>query len=351
MDASAEQIAAAARARGPELAERIRLEADVLADALARQLQLVAWDREQLVGQVQARVAELHHARPPVREGPPVRVLERRLQPLEAIDVVWGWLRRGRRVRLEQEPGACTAAAELLRGMAYRLPAGVLEIHEGTMHDQPGGTAGSMSGSMVVGGVDPAKARMAVIDADADRELAAYVLARTGLRRSGLDPRGVKQAFVVGELDLLERHMRRLWVGVRVGPAEDPESFAGPVPTSLREPFAAAHAQWSAHPDVRTWCPGGELERTGDSACYLAPALFSTPWPAPELPLVGPMMVVVVCDSLLRLQQAARQAQAEGGQVVQIGGRPGRIPGPVRHVRGALLVERLPPGLPEPRPV
>jgi hypothetical protein len=71
------------------------------------------------------------------------------------------------------------------------------------------------------------------------------------------------------------------------------------------------------------------------------------------------MMVVVVCSSFLRLQQAARQAQESSGtaggqangQVVQIGGRPVRIPGTVRHVRGALLVERLPPGLPEPRPV
>lgn len=343
MEASAEQIAAAARARGPELAERIRLEADVIADALARQLELVAWDREQLVGQVQARVAELQAARPLVREGPPVRVVERRLQPLESIDVAWSWLRRGRRVRLEQEPHACTAAADLLRGMAYRLPTGVLELHEGTTLALPAGT--------VAGGVDAPKPRVAVIDSDADRELAAYVLARTGLRRSGLDPRGVQRAFVTGELELLERHMRRLWVGVRVGPAEDPESFAGPVPPSLLEPFAAAHAQWREHPDVRTWCPGGRLERTGDRACYLAPALFCASWPPPELPQPGPIVVVVACDSTLRLQQAAREAQEAGRQVVQIGGRPGRVPGLVRHVRGALLVERLPPGLPEPRPV
>lgn len=333
-----------------------------MVDALAQQLQLVAWDREQLVGQVQARVAELHDKRPLVRAGSPVRVVERRLQPLEAIDVAWAWLRRGRRVRLEQEPNACTAAADLLRGMAYRLPAGALEIHEGTTQALPAG--------YVAGGVDRPQERVAVIDADADRELAAYVLARTGLRRSGLDPRGVKRAFVVGDLDLLERHMRRLWVGVRVGPAEDPESFTGPVPSSLREPFGAAHAQWQAHPGVRAWCPGGVLERTGESACYLAPALFCVPWPPPELPLVGPMMVVVACDGVLRLQHVAREAHAAssttastlsgigdrssspaGAQVVQIGGRPGRIPGTVRHVRGALLVERLPPGLPEPRPV
>lgn len=334
-----------------------------MVDALGQQLQLVAWDREQLLGQVQARIAELHGQRPSVREGPPVRVIERRLQPLEAIDVTWAWLRRGRRVRLELEPNACTAVAELLRGLAYRLPPGALEIHDGTSSGLPTGYA--------PGGVDAPKERVAVIDGDADRELAAYVLARTGLRRSGVDPRGVKRAFVVGDLDLLERHMRRLWVGIRVGPADDPESFMGPVPASLLEPYRAAHAQWQAHADVRTWCPGGVLERTGDPASYLAPALFCTRWPVPELPLVGPMVVVVACDGVLRLQEVARQAQGTstgktstthsglhalpsnptGAAVVQIGGRPGRIPGPVRHVRGALLVERLPPGMPEPRPV
>ncbi len=343
VDRSAEQIAAAARARSDELAEHIRLMADALVDALAQQLQLVAWDREQLVGQVQARVAELQQTRPAVRAGPPVRVVERRLQPLEAIDVVWGWLRRGRRVRLEQEPGACSGTAELLRGMAYRLPEGALEIHEGTTRALPEG--------YVAGGVDAPEPRVAVIDADADRELAAYVLARTGLRRSGLDPRGVKKAFAVGELALLERHMRRLWVGVRVGPADDAESFAGPVPAAICAKFTAAHAQWTAHPEVRTWCPGGVLERTGDPSHYLAPALFHTEGPPPELPLVGPMVVVVACANEAELRAAVQRTRDGGGHVVQIGGRPGSIAGPVRHVRGALLVERLPPGLPEPRPV
>lgn len=343
MEATAEQIANAARARGPELAERIRLEADTVVDALGRELRLVAWDREQLVGQVQARVAALQETRPPVRGGPPVRVLERRQQPLEAIDVAWSWLRRGRRVWLEQEPDACSGAAMLLRGMAYRLPPGALEIHGEGAREPPAG--------FVAGGVDPPAPRVAVLDADADRELAAYVLARIGLRRSGLDPRGVKQAFAVGELELLERHMRRLWVGVSVGPADDPDSFAGPVPAALCDRFTAVHAQWRAHPQVRTWCPGGVLERTGDPALYLAPALFYTRWPPPDLPLVGPMVVVVACDGEAHLQSAIRGARSEGSGLVQIGGRPGLVAGPVRHVRGALLVERLPPGMPEPRPV
>ncbi len=343
MEPTAEHIAEAARARGPELAERIRLEADALVDALGRELQLVAWDREQLVGQVQARVATLQELRPPVRGGPPVRVVERRLQPLESVDVAWGFLRRGRRVRLEQEAHACSGATELLRGMAYRLPQGALEIHTTTTPGLPPGH--------VAGGVDPPAPRIAVIDVDADRELAAYVLARTGLRRSGMDPRGVRQAFVVGELELLERHMRRLWVGVSVGPAEDPDSFAGPVPLDLCDRFVAAHERWRAHPGVRTWCGGGRLERTGDAGRYLAPASFLTAWPPPALPLVGPMVAVVACESEAQLRQAVAQARREGSDVVQIGGRPGSIAGPVRHVRGALLVERLPPGMPEPRPV
>ncbi|MCA9710797.1 MAG: hypothetical protein KDK70_33455, partial [Myxococcales bacterium] len=339
-ESSAQRIAAAARALGPALGEHLTLHADALVDALERQLELAAWDREQLVGQVQLRVAELHRARPSVRPGPPVRVIERRSQPLEAIDTAWSWLRRGRAVRLELEAGACTAVADLLQGLVPRLPAGGLELGPEVSDPLPAG--------YVEGGVDLPGPRIAVIDADADRELAAYVLARTGLRRSGMDPRGVKRVYVAGELELLERHMRRLWVGVSVGPVADPRSFAGPVSSLGRDRFLAAHERWRHHPDVRVWCPGGVLERTGDPACYLAPALFVVSWPIPELPLAGPMVAVVACAGDAQLREAAREAQQQHGQVVQIGGRPGRFPGDVRHVRGALLVERLPPGLPEP---
>lgn len=343
MEPSAEQIAATARALGAEFDERLTLYADALVDSLARQLELVAWDREQLVGQVQTRVAQLHRARASIRPGPRVRVIERRHQPLESIDAVWAWLRRGRRVRLELEAGACTAAADLLQGLEGQFPAGTLEVAQDP--------AEPSDPDLVDGGVEAPGPRIAVIDADADRELAAYVTARTGLRRSGLDPRGVKRVYAAGDLELLARHLRRLWVGVTVGPAEDPRSFAGPVEPSTRDRFLAANDQWRNHPDVRVWCPGGVLERTGDPACYLAPALFVVSWPVPELPLLGPMVVVVACESSSQLREAAAQAHAQGGQVVQIGGRPGRIPQPVRHVRGALLVERLPPGLPDPRPV
>lgn len=338
---AAERIAVIARARGPELSERLTLYADTVADSLARQLELVAWDREQLVGQVQSRVAALARERPRIRPGPPVRVLERRTQPLEAIDVAWGWLRRGRAVTVQREPDACMAALDILGGLVPAFTGGELRVDDESC-ERPE--------DHVDGGVEPSIGpRVAVIDADADRELAAYVLARTGLRRSGVDPRGVKVAYVAGEHELLQRHLRRLWVGVRVGPAHDPESFAGPVQPKVRDRFLEAHAQWVEHPDVEAWCRGGELERAGDLSCYLAPALLHVHGPPPPLPLVGPMVVVAQIDEE-GLREAARRVQSERGQVVQIGGRPGAVPGPVRHVRGALLVERLPPGLPEPRP-
>ncbi|MCH9683680.1 MAG: hypothetical protein K0V04_19760 [Deltaproteobacteria bacterium] len=339
---TAHQIAALARLHGMQLTERITLHADALVDALARQLELVAWDREQLVGQLQQRVTQLLDERPRVREGPPVRVIERRSQPLEAIEAVWSWLRHGRPVRLQLEPDACTAAAELLEDMVSLFPEGVLEVDDGIVAPDE---------ALADGGVDTPGRRIAVIDSDADRELAAYVLARTGLRRNGVDPRAVKIAYAVGDLELLQRHMRRLWVGVRVGPADDPDSFMGPVLPQACEAFLEAHAQWKGHDAVETWCPGGRLHRAGDSHCYIAPALFGTQWPAPELPCDGPMVVVVACDDDAQLREAAEAARKLDGQVVQIGGRPGLVRHVDRHVRGALLVERLPPGMPEPRPV
>ncbi|MEM7158803.1 MAG: hypothetical protein AAF799_38530 [Myxococcota bacterium] len=342
VDASAKQIAAIARARGPELSELITLYADALADSLAKQLELVAWDREQLVGQIQSRVVDLNRSRPAPRPGPAVRVIERRGQPLESIESVWSWLRRGRTVLLQREPDACTGALDLLRNLETAFAPGVLTIEDELSASLPEGHT--------EGGVPKPQRRVAVIDSDADRELAAYVLARTGLRRSGVDPRGVKVAYVAGDLELLQRHLRRLWVGVTVGPANDPESFAGPVTPVVRDRFLDAYAQWKAHADVEAWCPGGLLERMGDPRGYLAPALFHTSWPLPDLPLVGPMIVVVGCDEQ-SLREGVRNTQSDGGQVVQIGGRPGAVNRPVRHVRGALLVERLPPGLPDPRPV
>ena len=77
-------------------------------------------------------------------------------------------------------------------------------------------------------GPKPAAPRVAAVEANADRELAAYVLARAGLRRTGADPRNVKFAYVVGLDDRLQRHLSRLWVGTTLGPARRPERLHRP---------------------------------------------------------------------------------------------------------------------------
>jgi hypothetical protein len=360
----AQRIAAAARALGRELSELVAIHADAIAGALARQLELVAWDREQLVGQLQTQLYALRDERFRELGGSPVRIVERRRQPLESIELIWRHLRQGRRVRLEHEPGACTAAADLLRGMRHALGPGVLDIAEVPWDDAPPRPASGSTSRMaraalevtddpsswpVVGVYDPGP-RIALVEARADRELAAYVLARTGLRRTGTDPRAVKRAYVIGAVDRLQRHLQRLWVGATMGPASDPESFAGPVDVALRDSFLEAVARWEAHDGVTVWAPGGGLERAGDSGIYLAPALFATDWPAPDLPLEGPMLVVVRC-TVDEARAAAENAARQSGHAIQIGGRDRTYPGDVRVIRGALLVERLPPGLPEPRPV
>jgi hypothetical protein len=361
-----ERIAAAARALGPELSERVTLYADAFADALERELELVAWDREQLIGGLQTRLERLRQRRFRDYGGGGVRVLERRRQPLESIDLAWEELRQGRPVFVEYERRACSAVPELIRGMGRRINA-VVEAPVLTVSDEPLSSSppdpsasamafaqvreSSSSPSMwpVVGPLQPGP-RIAVIEEIADRELAAYVLARTSLRRSGMDPRGVRRAFVVGGTEFLYRHAQRLWVEVRMGPAGEHGAFAGPVPKRVYEEFLEAHEAWSLHPDVEVLCAGGPLELAGEKGLYLAPALFSTHWPTPELPMVGPMLVITQCTKEQALA-AAEDAVRENGQVIALGARSKQYPGDVRLIRGALLVERLPPGLPDPRPV
>ena len=360
----AQRIAAAARALGPELRELVAIHADAIAGALARQHELVAWDREQLVGQLQTQLYGLSTERFRELGGTPVRVLERRRQPLESVELVWRHLRQGRRVRLEHEPGACTAAIDLLRNMSHALGSGVLTVAEHPWAGDPPRPASGSTSRMtraaldvsddpltwpLVGVYEPGP-RIALVEAPADRELAAYVLARACLRRTGTDPRAVKRAYVVGTVDRLQRHLQRLWVGATMGPATDPDSFAGPVDEELRDAFLDSIARWERHDGVSVWSPGGVLERAGDSGIYLAPALFAAPWPVPDLPLEGPVLVVVRC-TVDQARAAAENAARQSGHAIQIGGRPRTYPGDVRVIRGALLVERLPPGLPEPRPV
>jgi len=343
MTSSAQEIAAAARAVEGVFLERLATHADALASGLARSDRLVAWDREQLIGAMQTRVRQIAGQRLSLQQPAAVRVLERRGQPLECVDLVWERLRRGQRVFVEHEVGTCSVVLGLLRGIAHVLAPGSLTV---------AATAGPVDddtlGPRV--GIERPGPRVAMVDADADRELAAYVLARTSLRRSGTDPRAVKVAYVCGPIELLQRHLRRLWVGANIGPPTLGGSFAGPIEPGVREEFLAACQRWENDAGAEVWCRGGALDRSDDSGCYAAPALFFAAEAAPQLPMVGPMLVIVGCDAQ-QAKAGCDAAFAANGQAIQVGGSAGQLDGVVRHVRGALLVERLPPGLPDPRPV
>lgn len=335
-------LAAVARRIYPAFAERLALQADAMSQALLTELRLVGWDREQLIGAMQERLGAMTRASSTRHDAstPGARVLELRAQPLEAVEATWRCLLRGTPVVFAAEPGACTAAAMLLTELAALLPTGALTHVDAAafeVHAWPRA------------GVAPASPRIAVIDADADRELAAYTLARTCLRRGGVDPRRVAVAYVTGPTDLLQRHLHRLWVGAQLGPADDPESFAGPVDAATRAAFIAAQSSWRADDRVQTWCEGGLLEGAHDDEPLLAPAAFACDWPLPEHALVGPMCCVVRCNES-QANEAVRIAAASRIAIVNVGRRSLDAP-EIKHIRGAVLVERLPPGLPEPRPV
>ncbi len=361
-----ERIAAAARALGSELRDLLTLYSDAVASSLSEQLQMVAWDREQLIGQVQQRLDALKERRFRAFGGANVRVIERVGQPLESLELVWENLRWGRRVQLECEPGACQVVPELLRPLARVLEdavgAPVLRFGDRPWAaGDPEPSASSVAFKVAddnpddpllwpVIGVRKPGPRIAVVEASADRELAAYVLARASLRRAGVDPRGVKRAYVVDADERFLRHLKRVWVGAVMGPARDPFSFAGPVRSEVRNAFTEAHAAWDADPQTEVLVAGGDLAKAGAQGHFLAPGLFAASWPMPELPMAGPMLVVVRC----RIDQARAAAEAavrEGGQAIVVGAASQRYEGDVRYIRGALLVERLPPGLPDPRPV
>lgn len=333
------QIAKAATGLDAELAEQLALHSDALVDDLRTRYQLVSWDREQVIGRAQQRTRALARRKVSLRAGEAVVVYERPSQPLESLDMVWLWLKRGRQVRLTYGEDACEPYLDLVRGLAGRLPVGALTIDTRAADDIPEDAVG----------VAEAGPRVALIDRDADRELAAYVLARTCLRRSGFGPRSVRRAYLVGTVDLLRRHLGRLWVGAQLGPSNDPGSFAGPVTPAHCNAYLRACEAWAAHEDVQVWSEGGQLHRTDDHArVYVAPAAFSVAGEVPSLPLVGPMLVVASVEPE-HAEQALAHNAALGGDAIAIGGPP--RDDVVRHVRGALLVERLPPGLPEPRPV
>lgn len=352
-----ERLAAASRLLQTELFEAIALASDGIADDLAERLGMVAWEREEQIGLAQRRLLELRERRFHRYGGEPVRVRELREQPLEAFELAWRALRRGRRVHVESEADACPAVYRILRELAELLGEGLSVSAPGVLDHE------YADWSLI--GVRPRRERVALIQPDADRELAAYVLAQACLRRTGFDPRVVHRVIVVGPADRLERNLRRLWVGARMGPVDDERAFAGPVDEQQAEQFLAADAAWRAHPGVTTICPGGRLERAdAPGQLFLAPALLrdstiaDDSLPSEEPPLVGPMLVIypvapVAGESAEQRGEALLEHFAPKGYGhLRFGSKPREIllRPEDRQIHGALLVERLAPGLPEPRP-
>jgi hypothetical protein len=374
-----ERIAATARALGPNLLEQLTRGSDELADELAARLGMVAWDREDQIGAVQRRLLELQSlAGGSASSTEPCLIRELHEQPFEALALAWRALRQGRRVHVESEADACPGVARILSEMAERFPVHS-ELEQVITITPPGVLEHEHSGWRRIG-VEPRHGRVALVQADADRELAAYVLARACLRRTGFDPRVVHRVIVVGPSERLERNLRRLWVGARMGPVDDEHAFAGPVDSARALQFAAAERAWRERESVVTICPGGQLEHATTStevgrasqssfldASFLAPALLRAPpvhrdqLPEAEPSICGPMLVIY---SIMPITPGTvDEAAARGEQLLdhfagrklgrlRFGNKPRELTlGPNdRQLHGALLVERLPPGLPEPRP-
>lgn len=343
-----ERLAAASRLLQNDLLEALALASDAIADDLAERLHMVAWDREEQIGAAQQRLFALREARFHGHGGEPVRVRELATQPLEALDLVWRMLRSGRSVHVESEAAACPAV--------YRIFAQLSELlgHELLAASPPGELDHEHAGWQLVG-VHARSERIALVQADADRELAAYLLARASLRRTGFDPRVVHRVVVVGPAERLERNLRRLWVGARMGPVDDEQAFAGPVDESRAQRFLEVEAAWRASADVHTLCPGARLERGDvDSLTYLAPALLrADPDPTRELPEpFGPMLVLHPVADQAQAELLVERLSAPDHARLRFGIKPRAVTlrEDDRQIHGALLVERLPPGLPEPRP-
>lgn len=359
---SPERIAAAVRARHDELLELVALRAEAIAAALSGELGLVAWDCQVVIGRAQLGLRRLVEggAGPGPKHASGVRIIERARQPLECLPAVWGALLCGCRVWLGIERGASNAAIEVLRTIDERLRGDgidALTIGAGVADAE----APEEVASWPLIGVEPALSRLAVVSEDGDRELAAYVLARTCLRRSGDEPRTIHHALVCGPTHRLERYLQRLWVGVVIGPAEDPESFTGPAGAELADAYLRALHRWRDVPGARVLLQGGRLERADHDGIFLAPALFRLPWPlpegcplpgGPELPVVGPMLLLYTVDASA-VDEVSRTLGFSGSRQLWIAPPPrgGILSDGPRYVQGALIVERMPPGLPEPRPV
>ncbi|RMG96846.1 MAG: hypothetical protein D6705_10175 [Deltaproteobacteria bacterium] len=329
------------------------LHADALAGELASRLDCVAWDRAHVIGTMLGRLDDcLARARAGFSRAPraqTVHVHERFVQPLDALPLVADGLLRGERVRCSWDPGVEGASVVLLEQLAERADGRLALLGPGTV------AANEIPGTPWVGPV-PARERVAFVESRADPELSAYVLARACLRRSGRDPRAVRLAWVATGLDRLERHLRRLFTETLFGPPDDPTVFAGPVDAGTRDAYLEAVERWTAMPGVETIVPGGLLERAGDRRIYLAPALFRAGPDHAVSTRVGPMLVLVAAPEEICRAKAV-QALSDGRDVLHVVGgattpdRAGLPDERVTRVLGALLSDRLPPGLPEPRPV
>jgi len=319
--------------------EQLALKADAIAADLCERFGMVAWDRERVVGAAQRRMYALANRDVSSGPGRAVGVLERRSQPLEALPVVWTELRRGNHVHLHQQPGSSSAVASLLAPvaaqLAQQLPTPPLVL-----------ATGPCSRDADIVGVSPAETRVAIVDARADRELAAYLLARVSLRRSGCDPRAVKRVFAWGDRDGLIGVLRRLWLGVVMGPPEDHRSFAGPVPTDVRAAYLEANQRWQRSSDIDVICPGEQLICGSDEASFLAPTLIEVPWEQ-RTEVVGALLGPVLAIHWFANRGALDRALASEGFA------PARqlVIGDQTSPHGALMLERLPPGMPRPRPI
>jgi hypothetical protein len=341
-----ERLAAAARALQRNLLELVALRADDMAGALADELGMVPWDREQLLGRVQRDLRALIERRFAKLGGEPVRVVERRRQPLECIAATWEQLRRGRSVAVEAESGATSAGLTLLHEIAQTLG------EQWLMVARPDRALSEPMTAWKEAGVAPAWPRVTYVQPDADPELAAYVIARACLRRTGFDPRAVHHAVVAGPRGALERHLRRLWVGARMGGPRDDAAFAGPVSEEQALRYEDDLSRVSAHEDVATLVEGDRLEHAGAGGICLAPALLATGGPSLDgLELEGPLLVLHDCEPDQVEGVLERLAPPGYGRIYI--GKPARneVLGPDdRRYEGALLLERIPPGLPKPRP-
>lgn len=352
MSLKPERIAAAARARQAALLGLLSARADDIGASLARSHGMVAWERHKALGRVQRGLWELRERRFHGLGGPPARVCELRAQPLESLLPASMLLRQGRRVHLEVEAGASAVVPALLAELRDELSRELVD--EALTIGAPGEACPEHARTWARVGVAPARPRVAAVHAEADRELAAYALALSGLRRGGADPRRVVQAFVAGSMEKLERHLHRLWVGAAIGPPDDPEMFAGPVDPALAGVYREALAAWSAVPGARLLCPGGQLERPGDSRTYLAPALLRAPPiepPPAHAGAIGPLVVLHPCEPGA-FDAALAACRARGDVIQPIGPEAWRqrVGTPPMMPLQPLALGRLPPGLPEPRP-